>query len=154
MPTTAPLSDLRVHVKLRLAALWTSLMFCFVYGDYFELYHPDKLASITAGRIGPFEVTQGVLVGTTTLMIIPSLMGALTVLLPATVSRAANIVFGLAYAGVMLLAIQGTWRFYMMIGLVEIGLCAAIVLSAWRWPRVEGRGAGGPAERDPAGDVA
>lgn len=154
MPTTAPLSDLRVHVKLRLAALWTSLMFCFVYGDYFELYHPGKLDRIAEGRIGPFMVTQGVLVGTTILMIVPSLMGALTLLLPAAASRVANIVFGLAYAGVMLLAIQGTWRFYTLIGLVEIGLCAAIVLSAWRWPREERRGAGGRAERDPDGAVA
>lgn len=135
MHAPPPLSDVRVHVKVRLAALWTSLMFCFVYGDYFELYHPDKLESIAAGRIGPFAVTQGALVGTTILMIIPSLMGAASLLLPAAASRAANLVFGVAYAGVMTLAIQGTWTFYMLIGLVEIGLCAGIVWSAWRWPR-------------------
>lgn len=133
-----PLSDLRVHVKLRLAALWTSLMFCFVYGDYFELYHPGKLESIAAGRIGPFAVTQSALVGTTILMIVPSLMGAASLLLPAAASRVANLIFGVLYAIVMMLAIQGTWSFYRLIGLVEIGICAVIVWSAWRWPREAG----------------
>jgi len=132
------LSDLRLHVKVKLAALWTSLMFCFVYGDYFELYHPGKLDSIAAGKIGPFEVTQGALVGTAILMIIPSLMSALTLLLPAAGSRVANIVFGIAYAAVMVLAIQGTWAFYVLFGLVEIAICTAIVVMAWRWPREAG----------------
>lgn len=135
MPVAAPLADLRIHIKLRLAALWTSLMFCFIYGDYFELYHPGKLSAMMAGRIGPFEVTQGTLVGTTILMLIPSLMVAASLLLPAAASRAANIVFGIAYAAVMALAIQGAWTFYVLFGLVEIAICLAIVWSALRWPR-------------------
>lgn len=145
MPSAPALSDIRLHVKVKLAALWTSLMFCFVYGDYFELYHPGKLESIAAGRIGPFEVTQGVLVGTAILMIIPSLMGALTLLLPPMGSRVANLIFGVAYAAVMVLAIQGTWSFYVLFGLVEIAICATIVGMAWRWPRGSGDAAVTPA---------
>ncbi len=138
LPSTFALSDIRLHVKVKLAALWTSLMFCFVYGDYFELYRPGKLDSIADGRIGPFAVTQGALVGTAILMIVPSLMGALTLLLPPSASRVANIVFGVAYAAVMMLAIQGTWSFYVLFGVVEIAICATIVVMAWRWPREVG----------------
>jgi len=28
------LQDVKVHVKAKLASLWTSLMFCYIYGDY------------------------------------------------------------------------------------------------------------------------
>jgi hypothetical protein len=35
--------DVKVQVKMKIAALWVSLMFCYVYGDYFELYEPGKL---------------------------------------------------------------------------------------------------------------
>ncbi len=136
MSATRPLESPPVPITLRLAGLWASLMFCFIYGDYFELYHPGKLAAMSAGRIGPWEVSQGVLVGTTILMLIPSLMTAACLLLPAALSRVANILFGLCYALVMLLAIQGAWTFYVLFGLVEIALCLGIVWTALRWPRV------------------
>jgi hypothetical protein len=32
--------DIRVHVRLKLFALWSSVMFFYIYGDYFELYTP------------------------------------------------------------------------------------------------------------------
>jgi hypothetical protein len=37
------LDDIKIHVKLKLSALWASVMFCYIYGDYFELYKPGKL---------------------------------------------------------------------------------------------------------------
>jgi hypothetical protein len=30
--------DIRVHVRIKLFALWSSVMFFYIYGDYFELY--------------------------------------------------------------------------------------------------------------------
>jgi hypothetical protein len=30
--------DIRVNVKLRFFALWASVMFLYIYGDYFQLY--------------------------------------------------------------------------------------------------------------------
>jgi hypothetical protein len=35
--------DIKVHVRLKLFALWTSVMFFYIYGDYFELYQSGKL---------------------------------------------------------------------------------------------------------------
>ena len=32
------LEDIKVNVKLKLAALWASFMFLYVYVDYFHLY--------------------------------------------------------------------------------------------------------------------
>lgn len=135
MPSTALLIDPPIHPRLRLAGLWASRMFCFIYGDYFELYRPGKLASMSNGHIGAWAVSQQVLLGTTALMLIPCLMTAATLLLPATIARVGNSVVGVAYAAVIALAIQDTWAFYVVFGVVEIVLCAGIVSLAVRWPR-------------------
>ena len=48
------LDDIKVHVKFKIAALWTSVMFCYAYGDIFWLYRPGKLQEMLAGRMPPF----------------------------------------------------------------------------------------------------
>jgi len=130
--------DAPVPVRIKLAALWTSVMLCYMYCDYFELYVPGKLQSMLDGRMGPLgAVTQGVLVGTAVMMIIPSLMVFLSVALSARASRALNIVLGVLYSVIMMFAIRGTWTFYRLFGVVEIALTLLVVWYAWRWPRVE-----------------
>ena len=37
------LEDFKINVKIKLAVLWTSVMFCYIYEDYFELYVPKRL---------------------------------------------------------------------------------------------------------------
>jgi hypothetical protein len=34
--------DIKVNIKIKLSALWTSVTLCYLYGDYFELYVPKK----------------------------------------------------------------------------------------------------------------
>ncbi|HET6433741.1 DUF6326 family protein [Dyella sp.] len=132
----APLDDPRINVKIRLAALWASLMFCYVYGDYFGLYEPGKLAGMLAGKMAPLGVvTQGVLLGTSAMMAVPALMVCLSLLLPAPVSRWANVVLGLAYAAIMLMTMPGARTFYLFLGVIEVVLSLTIGWTAWRWPR-------------------
>ena len=135
--TPRVLDDAPVPVRIKLAALWTSVMSCYIYCDYFELYIPGKLQSMLDGRMGPLGlVTQGVLVGTAVMMVIPSVMVFLSVALPARASRGLNIVFGLLYSVIMMFVIRGTWTFYRLFGVVEIALTLLVVWYAWRWPRV------------------
>jgi len=47
----ARLAPFQAPPPLRLSALWAATMFCYVYGDYFGLYVPGKLAEIAAGRM-------------------------------------------------------------------------------------------------------
>ena len=132
----APLDDPRINVKLRLAALWASLMFCYVYGDYFGLYVPGKLAGMIAGRMDPIgPVTQGVLLGTSAMMAVPALMVCLSLLLRASISCWVNLALGLVYAAIMLMTMPGAWTFYLFFGVIEVALSLAIVWTAWRWPR-------------------
>jgi hypothetical protein len=135
MASTA-LEDTRVPVRLKLAALWTSVMFCYVYGDYFELYVPGKLQDMLNGKMALGAVTQGMLVGTAALMAIPSLMIFLSIVLPAVLSRWLNVGAELFYATIMLLIfLNGAWAFYMLFATIEIILTLLVVWYAWVWPR-------------------
>lgn len=131
-----PLEDAKIPVKIKLSALWSSLMLCFVYGDYFGLYVPGKLGKMIDGRMGPLgAVTQNVLVGTSIMMAIPALMVFLSLVMKPAISRWVNALLGLAYAAIMVLTMPGAWRFYQLLGVVEILLCLAIVGFALKWPR-------------------
>lgn len=132
----AALDDPKINVKLKLAALWASLMFCYVYGDYFGLYAPGKLAGMLAGKMEPLgTVTQDMLLGTSAMMAVPALMVCLSLLLRPAISRWANVVLGLLYAAIMLLTMPGAWQFYLFLGAIEVLLSIAIVWTAWCWPR-------------------
>ena len=140
MPTTTqqPLEPWRAPVPLKLAALWSSVMFCYLYCDYFELYTPGKLQGMLQARLGPLgPVTQGVLMGTSLMMAIPSLMIFLSIALGPCASRWLNLVFGTLYTVLMgMLAIQADWHFYQGFAALEAGLTALAVWYAWRWPRL------------------
>ncbi len=132
---SAVLEDLKVHVRLKLSALWAALMFCYIYGDYFGLYVPGKLKGMLAGNgpIGP--VSQGTLVTTSVLLAVPGVMVFLSLVLAPKVTRWLNIVLGAFYIVVMLLTMPGAWSFYILLGVVEIALGILTVWYAWRWPR-------------------
>lgn len=133
---TAPLHDPPPGPRVKLAGLWASLMFCYVYGDYFGLYVPGKLGGMLAGKMEPLgAATQGVLLGTSAMMAIPALMVCAVLLLPAAAARWGSVLFGLVYAGIMLLTMPGAWQFYLFFGVIEVLLSAAIAWTAWRWPR-------------------
>jgi hypothetical protein len=133
---SATFEDTKVPVRYKLAALWTCVMFCYVYGDYFELYVPGKLQDMLNGEMALGAVTQGLLVGTAVLMVVPSLMILLSLILPVAVCRWLNVGVGFFYAAIMLLILlNGAWAFYMLFAAVEIILTLMAVLFAWRWPR-------------------
>ncbi|MGB3461210.1 DUF6326 family protein [Rhodanobacter lindaniclasticus] len=133
--TTSRLSDIRIHVRFKLSALWAALMFCYVYGDYFGLYVPGKLKGMLDGEgpVGP--VSEASLVMTALLLAMPGLMVFLSLALSPRLCRWANIVLGLFYAAVMLLTMPGAWWFYITLGVIEVALSLLIVVCAWRWPR-------------------
>jgi hypothetical protein len=135
--STARLEDPRVPVKVRLSALWASVMFCYVYGDYFELYVPGKLQDMLQSKMGEIgAVSQELLVATSCLMLVPSLMIFLSLALPAAMGRRLNIGAGVFYTVLTLATLaEGGWAFYMLLAVVEVMLTSLVVWHAWRWPR-------------------
>lgn len=124
-----------IPVRIKLAALWAALMACFIYGDYFELYQPGKLSAMMSGRTAVGPVSEGLLLGFAVLLSVPALMIFLSLILHPVVCRWVNILLGLFYGAIMAMAIQGSWKFYIYLGVVEIVLCLAVVWLAARWPR-------------------
>jgi hypothetical protein len=134
--TPADLADIKVPVKLKLAALWTSVMFCYLYGDYFTLYKPGALQAMLDGKIAPFgPTTQGVLLGVTIAMTIPALMISLSLVLRPVASRWLNVIVGVLYTVFVLVTMQGAWGYYLFLGTVDMVLTAVIVWVAWTWPK-------------------
>jgi hypothetical protein len=132
------LEDIKVNVKLKLAALWTAFMFLYIYVDYFHLYMPGSLEDMLAGKVFTFEVTQAFLLIVLVLVAIPVLMIFLSVALPAKVNRWTNIIVAAVYIPYMLFNLAGEAWTHMVFGaVVEVVLLLLVIWYAWKWPKQE-----------------
>lgn len=137
MNTQNSFEDIKVNVKLKLAALWTSLMFLIIYIDYFHLYMPSMMEDILKGRVFVFDITQGFLVGALTVVTIPALMIFLSVALPAKANRMANVIAAAVNIPLILFNLAGVAWVHMVLGaIIEVILLLLIIRYAWKWPRV------------------
>jgi hypothetical protein len=135
------LEEYRAPTKVKLAALWASTMFCYVYGDYFGLFVTGTLTEMNRGIMGPLgPASPDVLIGVSLMMAVPSLMVTISLLLPAAMCRWTSVVFGIAYTGIMAISLPGSEPFYRIFGVIEIALTVAITIVALRWPHEVGRG--------------
>lgn len=133
----AALEDIKVNVKIKMSALWASVMFCYIYADYFGLYVPGSLQGMLKGEMVPLgPTTQGVLLGTSLMMAIPSVMIFLSVALKPNQNRWLNIIIGMIYTVIILITMWG-WAFYIFFGIIEVVLTGLIVWYAWNWPKQE-----------------
>jgi hypothetical protein len=138
MSTQNTLEDIKVSVKLKLAALWASMMFLYIYVDYFALYMPSKIADILKGRIFVFDITQEFLLSALASVTIPVLMIFLSVALPAKINRWTNIIIAAVYIPFTLFNLVGeTWLHMVFGAVVEVVLLCLIIRYAWKWPRIE-----------------
>jgi hypothetical protein len=122
-------------VRIKISALWTSMLFVFAYVDLFSLYRRDFRADVEAGEIGGFTINQAFLVGTTAYVVIPSLMVFCALILRPRVNRIANIALSIIYALTIIAGAIGEWNYYILGSAIEVALLAAIVYYAWTWPK-------------------
>ena len=133
---TTEMEDIRVNMKL--AALWASFMFLYIYVDYFALYMPGKLQGILAGKIFVFDITHIFLLVALASVTIPALMISLSVALPAKVNRWTNIIVAAVYIPYTLFNLAGEAWMHMVFGAaVEVVLLLLIIRYAWKWPKQE-----------------
>ena len=125
----------KVNVRIKLAALWASFMFLYIYVDYFALYMPNKIEDILNGRVFTFDITQGFIFTALFLAIIPMLMIFLSVVLPAKVSRLTNIIVATALIPYMLFNLVGeAWPHMILAAVVEVAMLILIIRYARKWP--------------------
>jgi hypothetical protein len=144
MSATTDYQDSWINPRIKIAALWASMLFIFVYVDLFSLYRADIRADIEAGKMFAFTIGQGFLLGVTIYIVVPSLMVFLSLVLPTRVTRMANIVLAVLYAITIAGGAIGESNYYYILGsLAEAALLAGVVYYAWTWPKATDAVAGG-----------
>ena len=134
MDTSHGYRDSWINPRVKISALWASMLFVFVYVDVFSLYRADVRADIEAGEMSGISIGQGFLLGVTVYVAIPSLMLFLSLVLPVRVARMANIVLAAVYIPTIVGGAIGEWAYFILGSAIEIGLLVGIVYYAWTWP--------------------
>jgi len=128
--------DFQINVKLKISALWIAVMFCYVYGDYIQIYVPGIISK--AMQVKVTAETQWQFVAVAVLMAIPSMMVFLTLVLSPKVNRRLNIVLSSAFIFMLVATnLTETWAFYLFLTAIEIVISLAIVWYAWQWPKTD-----------------
>ena len=134
---TTGFDDFKINIKIKLSALWVSVMFCYIYGDYFALYVPKQIEKFINSETlldSPLK-----LFAASILMTIPALMVFLSLALRPKISRGLNISFGIIYTAIMFLiaitSIAPWWTFSVFLSIVEIVITSLIAWYAWKWPK-------------------
>jgi hypothetical protein len=129
-----------VDVRIILAALWVAVAFCLAFGAILGFFKPGYIQGLMDGEIDGIKVTQNVLIGNAVLMVIPGVMGFLSLTVPYPMIRWVNlfvcVVYGvqilMAYAYYLTYKIQ-TWRYYNVLKVAEVILYALIIWYNWNW---------------------
>ena len=131
------LADFKINVKLMLSSLWASVMFLYIYGDYFELYVPEKVEDLLNGQ--NILNTPYKLLFATIVLTIPSLMVFLSLMIKPKWNRILNISIGVFLTLFTLLVGVSSfseWKiFYVLLSFSESIITSIIVWKAWHWPK-------------------
>ena len=131
------LENQKVNIKIKLATLWASVTFCYLYGDYFELYTPDKVNSLITGENNLNSPTK--LLIASIILAISSVMVAASIVLKPKINRILNIIFGTLFTLMMvfigIISTNEWYLFYVFLAFLESIITALIVWYAWKWPK-------------------
>ncbi len=131
------LEDFKVPVRIKLSALWTTVMFCYIYGDYFELYVPQKVQGLLDGQHlldSPLKLFLA-----TFILSVPALMIFLCLVLTPKMTKWLNIGVGIFFTIFTLLvgisSISEWMMFYVFLSVLESVLTLIIIWQAWTWKK-------------------
>ena len=131
------MKDFEINIKIKLAGLWTAATFCYLYGDYFELYTPEKVDSLISGE----NVLNSpmILFIASLIMVIPPLMIVASLFLKPKASKWLNVLFGGLFTIMQVLIALGSltpwYSFYVFLAIIEAILTAIVVWNALKWPK-------------------
>jgi Family of unknown function (DUF6326) len=135
---TPALNEFKLNTRLKLVALWTAVMFCYVYGDYFALYIPGEASKLVSGDTllnNPLRVFAA-----SVLMALPPFVIIASVLARASVAKWLNIIFGFIFTAIMILIavtsipITPEVSAYVFYAVLESAITITIIWQAGKWP--------------------
>jgi len=134
--TTEIFEDFQINVKLKISALWVAVMFCYVYGDYIEIYVPGVLAK--AMEVKATAQTEWEFFAVALLMAMPSVMIFFTLVLTPKINRCLNVILAMLYILLLIgLNLSGGWVFYLFLTVIEVVISMAIIWYACKWPKYD-----------------
>ena len=132
-PPAAPAIEAPVETRVRLSALWTTVMLLVAFVDLFSLYRADVRANIEAGQMFVFEIGETFLLGVIVYVAVPTLMIALSVLLPRRVVRPLTLVIAPLFAVTIVGGAVGEMGYYVLGSALELVLLAVVMVISVRW---------------------
>ncbi len=122
------------EVRIKLSALWVALMLTYLLGDVLRIFSGD----FQAGAIEGMQVTQGMYLGMAILLVLPVVMGFLSLTLKFPVNRWANIILAIVLFVFNLIGLPTYPSAYdQFLIIVGLGFNILTVWYAWRWPKQE-----------------
>lgn len=117
-------------VQIQLSALWVATMLIYLLGDVLRIFSGD----FEAGEIGGMRVSQTMFLGLAILLVLPVVMVFVTLILPPSINRWANIAVAVGLFAFNLIGLP-TYpsiydRFLIIVGL---GFNVLVVWFAWNW---------------------
>jgi len=138
--TNDVLTNTEVNVKIKLSALWITIMFLFVYADLKAIYQTGTVDAILKGEIIDLKIDQIFLLSSAILMSIPAIMIFLSLILKPKINRTINIIF----ATLFIIVNTGTyftpgklWYYYIYFTTIEYVINMLIIWTAWKWSKNE-----------------
>lgn len=134
------LSDTKLDIKIKLSALWISLMFLFVYADLKAMYQTGSIEAIIKGEIIGMKINDMFLLCSAILMSIPAIMIFLSIFLKPKLNRIFNVIFPLLFVIVntgTYFAPGKVWWYYIYFTSLEYLICILIILITLKWPKTE-----------------
>jgi hypothetical protein len=123
------------EVKIKLSALWVSLMLTFFLGDVMRIFSGDY-DDYMAG--GGYQLTDGMYLGIAMLMVIPIVMVILSLTLKYKANRRANIIVAVFFFAFNLIGLPTYASAYdQFLIIVGLGFNVLTVWFAWKWPKQE-----------------
>ena len=122
------------EIKIKLSAIWVALMLTYLLGDVLRIFSGD----FVAGEIEGMQTSQMMYLGMAILFVIPIVMVFLTLTLPESVNRWANIIVAIIFFAVNIIGLPGYPSAYdKFLNVVGLGFNVLTVWYAWKWPKSE-----------------
>ena len=122
------------EIKIKLSAIWVALMLTYLLGDVLRIFSGD----FVAGEIEGMQTSQMMYLGMAILFVIPIVMVFLTLTLPESVNRWANIIVAIIFFSVNIIGLPGYPSAYdKFLNVVGLGFNVLTVWYAWKWPKSE-----------------
>lgn len=117
-------------VRIILTGLWIATMLTYLWGDVIRIYAGDMIP----GDLGGVQGTQAMWIGIALLMVTPILMIVISLILPYSVCRWANIIVAIFWIGFNLIGLPTYPTAYDKILLIiSMGFNVITIWYAWKW---------------------